>query len=83
MEFDFKITTWERVTVPKEFEEKVLDGIKDGSITSAEDIFNLDIDADCNKLDDVDEQMTVDENGGCATIDVLEDGNSIYTNAED
>jgi hypothetical protein len=81
MEFDFKITTWERVTVPKEFEEKVLDGIKNRTITSSNDIHNICNDADYKKLDGVDEQMTIDENGGSATIEVMENGNMIYSNS--
>lgn len=82
MEFDFKITTWERVTVDPKDEQKVLELIKSGDITSANDVFNYVADAECNKLDDVDEQMTVEENGGEATIDVLEDGVCIYSNSE-
>jgi hypothetical protein len=81
MEFDFKITTWERVTVPKEFEEKVLDGIKNRTITSSNDIHNICSGADYKKLDGVDEQMTIDENGGSATIEVMENGNMIYSNS--
>ena len=82
MEFDFKITTWERVKVGKEDEQKILDGIKDGSITCAGDICNMDLNADCQKLDEVDEQMSVEENGGCPTIEILDDGETIYTNEE-
>ena len=80
MEFDFKITTWERVKVKKENEQKVLDGIKDGSITCANDIFTIDSNADAQPLHEVDEQMTVKENGGSPTIEVLSDDETIFTN---
>lgn len=82
MEFDFKITTWERVTVDPKDEKKILELIKSGDITSANDVFAYVFNAKCIKLDDVDVQMTVEENGGEATIDVLEDGDSIYSNAK-
>ena len=32
MQFDFKVTSWQRITVPQEQEEKVLDAIKRGDI---------------------------------------------------
>lgn len=82
MKFDFKVTTWERLTVPQEDEQRVLEGIKDGSITSGDDIYGLNIDAECETLFETGEQMSVKENGGCATIEVLEDTETIYTNIE-
>ena len=40
-----------------------------------------DSDIDCFKIADTDEQMTVEENGGNSTIEVLgEDGETIYSN---
>ena len=81
MEFDFKITTWERVTVSKEKEKEVLDKIKKGEIVSADDIFDVDKNAHCKKIDDVDEQMTVEENSECSTIEVLNsEGVTIFKN---
>ena len=83
MEFDFKVTTWERVTVEPEHEEQLLRLIKEGTITSASDVFSYDFDAECNKLDDADEQMTVEDNGGCATIEVIGDnGENVFTNEQ-
>ena len=73
MHVDFKITTWERVEVPKEHEEEILSKIKDGTITSANDMFDHLDDITCEKLTDVDEQMTPQENGGCSTVEVWED----------
>jgi hypothetical protein len=83
MEFDFKVTIWERVTVPEKDEQRVLEAIKSGKVTSAEDIFQMGIAADCDKQHDTDEQMTPQENGGCSTIEVMEDGETIFDNSID
>lgn len=84
MDFDFKVTTWERVTVPEEHEEQVLRLIKEGEITSAEDVFKYEFDANCNKLDDTDVQMTPDENGGNSTIEVVGDnGSHVFWNGNE
>ena len=83
MYVDFKVTSWERVEIPegKEAEFKAL--IESGEITSAEIMFQTDEDLYCEKLHDTDEQMIPEDNGGCSTIDVLdEDGETIWKNAE-
>ena len=80
MEFEFKITTWECVTVDEEQEEKVLQAIKEGKVNSASDIFNLVDDAYCEQLTETEEQMSVEENGGFATIEVREDGDVVWGN---
>jgi len=78
MHIDFKISTWERVEIPEEYEEEIRAKIKDGSITSANQVFNYETgdgiiaDLQCNKLDDTDEQLSVEENGGNSTIEVWE-----------
>ena len=82
MQFDFKITTWERIEVSEEFEQEVLDGIKDGSITNGNGVFNVDENAECNTIDEVEEYMSLEDNGGASTIEVLEDGKTIYENGE-
>ena len=83
MDFDFKVTTWERVSVAPEHEEQLLRLIKEGTITSASGVFEY-FDADCNKLDDCDEQMAVDENGGSSTIEVVGDnGEHVYWNGDE
>ena len=82
MNFDFKITTWERVTVEPEHEEQLLRLIQEGTITSANDVYEY-FDADCEQLDDVGEQMTVEENGGASTIEVVGDnGENVFSNGE-
>ena len=89
MKFDFKITTWERVTVEdSENESNVLKAIKEGKINSADDVFYFLedrgelglINAYCKVLEDTSEQMSVNENGGNATIEVIEGTETIFTN---
>jgi hypothetical protein len=35
---------------------------------------------ECIKLTETDEQMTVEENGGCSTIEVIDNGKEIFNN---
>lgn len=85
MKFDFKITTWERVEVPTEHEEKVLEAIKNGTITSSQDVFDLledDTDMiDCNVILETEEQMSVEDNGGNSTIEVLDGTETVWKNS--
>jgi len=74
MDFDFKVTTWERITVPQEHEARVLKGIEDGEITCASDVWDICDDADLEYVDVPSEQMSVEENGGEATIEVIDNG---------
>jgi len=85
MKFDFKITTWERVTVREENEEEVLQAIKNGKIESANDIYDFladkeNINIECEILTEVDEQMSVEDNGGASTIEVVDAGKTIFYN---
>lgn len=78
MHVDFKITTWERVEFDEEHNEAVRQAVIDGKITSANELIDFladrgDGNFTCEKLTDVDEQMTVEENGGCSTVEVWED----------
>lgn len=80
MEFDFKITTWERVRVSEKYEQEILQAIKDGQITSPEDVWiyysERGIDDDepmLERMDEREEPMTPEENGGNATICVTGD----------
>jgi hypothetical protein len=73
MKFDFKETIWCRVTVPDRFEDRLLNAIKAGEIKSVNDIFNNFsdyFDIETEYLDETGEQLTVEENGGAATIEV-------------
>jgi len=85
MKFDFKITTWERVTVREENEQEVLQAIKNGKIESANDIYDFladkgDMNIEYEKLTDVDEQMSVEDNDGASTIEVVDAGKTIFSN---
>lgn len=74
MEFTFKETVWASVSVPEEIEQDVLDSIKNGEVTTAEDIFQqfptegLEYDT----IDNTSEQMSVEENDNQSTIEVME-----------
>jgi hypothetical protein len=77
MHVDFKITTWERVEFDEEHNEAVKQAVIDGKIESANDLINFladrgDVNIDCEKLIEVDEQMTVEDNGGCSTVEIWE-----------
>jgi hypothetical protein len=88
MKFDFKVTTWERITIDTDQEEKVLQAIKNGSINSVDDIYTLlEQDGDANieteMLLDFCEQMSLVENGGCSTIEVYDDnGEQVFKNGK-
>ena len=83
MQIDFKITTWERITVPQELEQEVIKAIASEEITCADDLFEMFGDDCFNEgiLFDVSQQMSIKENDGNATIEVLNDkGDTIFDN---
>jgi hypothetical protein len=84
MKFDFKITCWERVSVPQEHSQKVLDAIASGKVENSSDVYDLldDIEQDlsCEKIVDTDSAMSVTENGGNSTIEVYEEGILTFSN---
>ena len=84
MEIDFKITTWERVTIPQELEKEVIKAIENEEITCSDDLIKLFGFEVCfyeGILLDVSAQMTVEQNGQKATIEVLNDkGDTIFDN---
>jgi len=83
MHIDFKITTWDRVHILSQDEEEVRLAIKNGELTSQQDFSILGIEGSWEKLDDVDEQMSVEENSGNATVEVWENNDErIYKNTE-
>lgn len=90
MHIDFKVTNWERIEVPDELQEKILAGLKAGTIQSLEDIANLVEEDDLvdyeqsvsyDSLNCI-EQMTPEENGGCATIEAYSSKNEQLFNNE-
>ena len=83
MQIDFKITTWERITIPQELEQEVIKAINNEEITCADDLIEMFGDDCFNEgiLSDVSQQMTIEENDYNATIEVINDkGNTIFDN---
>ena len=83
MQIDFKITTWERITVPKELEQEVIKAIASEEITCADDLIEMFGDDCFNEgiLSDVSQQMSIEENDHNATIEVPNDkGDTIFDN---
>jgi hypothetical protein len=82
MYIDFKITTWERIHIEDEsIKDKIVTALKSGKITSADDVYELDKDANRELLYDVEEQMTIEENDGFSTIEAYdEEGALLYQN---
>ena len=82
---DFKVTVWERVTIDDDKLADVIARIKDGTITSSNDLFNC-LDDDCTYEGTIDapmEQMTPQENDYQSTIEVLNDeGETVFTNTD-
>jgi hypothetical protein len=80
---DFKVTVWERVTIDDDKLDDVIARIKDGTITSSNDLFSC-LDDDCSyegTIDDTMEQMLPIENDNQSTIEVLNgEGETIFTN---
>ena len=83
MQVDFKITTWERITIPQELGLKVIKAIQNEEITSADDLIEMFGDDCFNEgiLSDVSQQMTIEENDHNATIEIINDkGNTVFDN---
>jgi len=86
MQFDFKVTSWQRITVPQEQEEKVLDAIKRGDINTASDVYNFLADegnVSSENLLETETEITLEDNGGFSTIEVIGDeGESLFKNGK-
>ena len=89
LEFVFKITTQECVTVPVEYQDEVLEQVMAGKIDTANGIYNYiyekygDCNVQCNEVENAQEQMSVLENGGCPTIEVLDNGEDVWDNGNE
>jgi hypothetical protein len=78
---DFKITSWERVQVSDDKVEEIISKIKSGEISSSEDLIELTINSEyLGIIDDTTEQMTIEENDGQSTIEILVDTETVFTN---
>ena len=84
MYFDFKVETWERVVVSEKFEEAITKEIKEGRITSSLDIYAFLENQDEPSLElllETTAQLSVEDNSGCATIEIMDDNkNKIWDN---
>jgi hypothetical protein len=88
MNVDFLVKTWERIEVSETIQDEVLGKIKSGEITCSNDICDNYPDTEwefkSESLIEYTEQVSLEDNGGCATIDVFDDeGNDIYSNETD
>ena len=78
---DFKITNWERIEIPEDKIQEVIERIKNGTCTQASDL--MDIGSYEGVLEDTGEQMSITENDGQCTIDVIaDDGDPIFDNTQ-
>tara|TARA_B100001094_G_scaffold300809_1_gene326516 strand:- start:546 stop:818 length:273 start_codon:yes stop_codon:yes gene_type:complete len=77
MKVHFKITTWEELTVNEEDEKELLEDIKNGKITASYQVYQNYGSAKHEIILEVEEQMTVEENDGCSTIEVYDDYNNL------
>jgi hypothetical protein len=78
MYLDYKCTVWRRIHIPDDNNNKeyILEKLKQG----AEPLFQ---DAEYETLYDTSEDMTVDENGGCSTIELYDfEGELLFKNGE-
>ena len=81
MKIHFKITTWEEVFVADEDWPKIKQALEDGTVSSSNSLFDNFAATDYQVLPEVEEQMIPEENGGCATIEVFDDGKIIWDNS--
>ena len=81
---DFKVTIWERVHFDDADIEKVAEKIKNGIVSSSEDMFTEFEDRvahDSEVLLETSEQMSVEENDNQSTVELFNsDGETILTN---
>lgn len=85
MHIDFKISTWERVEIPSELEQEVLEAIKTGKITSTSDLVDK-YSLDWDKMEETDEQLIPADNDGQSTIEVFQnkgDSKAIWMNGNE
>lgn len=79
MYIDFKVTAWERVEIPEEIEQEVLEKIQNGEIKSANEVFEKcqHDELNCEMLLDTSLQMKIEENDFNSTIEVFNDDSAL------
>jgi len=83
MEIDFKVTMWTRATINDEDKDRVLEALKNGEITNISDLYGFAEDPEWEDLNETQEEMTVEDNGGQSTIEAIYDNETVYTNSLD
>ena len=80
---DFKVTVWERVNIPDDKLNDVIERIRSGEISSSSDLFYV-LDDDCTYegiIDDTMEPLTPEENDNQSTIEAMTNkGKTVFTN---
>jgi len=82
MHIDFKVITWYKCEVPDEYNDAVVQALKDGKITCSDDISDYADDLEWIELTECQEEMTIEDNDGQATIEAYVDDHLVYTNEE-
>ena len=85
VKINFKVTSWESVNIPDEHLDEVLAALENGYILTSNDLVefvdNLDGHSEYEMIPESETQLTVEENGGDATIEVIgESFRPIWTN---
>lgn len=78
MKIDYKVTIWERILVNEEDEQRALEILKEGG--DINDLTNEIENLEYTWVDGSTEVITVEENGNQATIEVIQDGKTVWTN---
>ena len=82
---DFKVTVWERVTIDDDKLDDVIARIKDGTITTSNELFDC-LGDNCTYegiIDDTMEEMTLQQNNYQSTVEVLNgEGETVFTNTD-
>ena len=81
MDIDFRIITWDRATIDDKDKERVLIALKNGLITNSDDLHRFTEDPQWETAFGGEEQMTIEQNGGCATIEAEIDSKVVYSNS--
>jgi hypothetical protein len=86
MFIDYKTTVWERFEVEDEHEESLFEFLKENPKASAMDIWNWHSDnggnPDCDVIEETFEEMSVEDNSGSSTIEIISNDYVIYQNGQ-
>ncbi|MEA2037237.1 MAG: hypothetical protein U9O94_07015 [Nanoarchaeota archaeon] len=82
MNIDFKITIWERIGIPEELEEEILAKFKSGEFEDYHQMTDAYPEEEFPSviLYGSEEAMTLDDNKGNSTFEIMSDGKTLYSN---